>query len=211
MKLRHYLDVLEDKNTIKILRVLNNTNDGLSGRDIALRADIPQASCSRCLNKLTESRLISFKVYGRSNIYYLRDSWYLNNVLAPLFQQEKKMFSDVLINAIRNDYSKFCHGIVLFGSYAKHCENLNSDIDICFIAKEGEKETLDNSLIRTSLEFESEFLVTLSPVIFTLGDFVSYQNTPLIKDIIEEGSWISGSLGGLLSYEENQSKEYSEV
>jgi len=198
MKLRNYLDILEDLNIVKILRWLCLEGNGGSGREIGIRTGIPQATCNRYLVKLLAHGLISFQNYGSANIYFLKECFYINEVLRPLFRNEMNMFLEHIVADLNREYSKYCKGIILFGSYARNEETDDSDLDFCFVVKEGHKENLVEALVDEAILFERKYLVTLAPIILTVSEFKKEKRRAVVKQIIEEGSWTYGSLGEVL-------------
>lgn len=76
--------------------------------------------------------------------------------------------------------------IILFGSYAKNNQNIDSDIDLAIVLKEfiGDKFNTRLKLMKYARDFDD----VIEPHLFLLSDFV--ESDPFIDEIIRTGKKI---------------------
>ena len=87
-----------------------------------------------------------------------------------------------VLKSVKNLYGKNLISLVVFGSYARGTQNLNSDIDILIILKKSKKSRRDRLLEFIDNVKEDE--VEINPIIKTIDEV---KITPLMYNIALEG------------------------
>ncbi len=96
MELRHVIDnVLGYKANIGILRVLFESDMDLTGRQIALKADLNTMTCHNALMRLKDAGVLDVRQAGRASLYELKkNNPVVKELLLPLFRKESVFFRD---------------------------------------------------------------------------------------------------------------------
>jgi len=190
MKIRNYLDFVINGNIWKLLRVFITLPNAYTGRQMSSITGMHHNTCISYLEHLHNEGLVLKKIAGRSYLYSLCNNYFINKVIAPLLQQEQKLFSHIKTR-INRTFNKYCTAIIIYGSYVRFEESSDSDLDICFIVPKktkGFEERLDTFI----QEIKDSYTLTISPHILTETEVVQKKNLSVLQDIKNEGEWING-------------------
>ncbi|MFH0989391.1 MAG: nucleotidyltransferase domain-containing protein [bacterium] len=180
---------------IAVLRVLQDSVHGLTGREIARQSGMNHRSCLRALTTLEELSIVRRIRGGRDHLFSInREHLLIAEGILPLLGLERKFFkefTDVLKHLCGNQ----AETIILFGSVARREETAASDVDVCFlINKAADKEKIQDILQKNSNAMVKRFGARMSPIFFTRKEFSKKveQKVPLVQLILSEGIIIKG-------------------
>lgn len=105
-------------------------------------------------------------------------------------KNELHLILQAVVKAYQSVYGDSIVKIVLYGSYARGDNQIDSDIDIVAIVQ-GEREMLQNGLRSVwdvSSELELEYGTIVSPTVIPYAEFEKYKNDlPYYRNIEREG------------------------
>lgn len=185
--------LFSSQGTVKILRVLNNSVVGLTGRQIASLAGITHQAAHNSLSNLESLNLINRVIGGSSHLFTLnRDKFLTKQIIGLVFNAEEEFREKIYFN-INKALSKQTVSLILFGSVARKEEEAQSDLDLCIVCDK-EKNDLENHVSRLQDNLFKEFGVTLAPFYISSQEFKkrSKTNKPPVNNIIKDGMVISG-------------------
>ena len=196
MRLTNVLDeVLGQKGKVKVLRVLISSSGGLTARGIARGVGLTPWGCIKNLRELELLGLVRSEKVGKSNLYTInRDNLVNKELLFPLFKKEKKLLKTVL-NWIMKQIKNKPVSVILFGSVATGKEDVDSDIDLCFLVKDRkEAKKLERELTGISSNFYQQLGKKFSPYILEMSVFKEKyeKSVSVIREIVREGVLIYG-------------------
>ena len=112
----------------------------------------------------------------RKGIEFRRNNYILINVLKNMCRE---------INSI---YGPMLEKIVLYGSYARGEETVESDVDIALILNKGDTEEQHEAMIEVVVEYELKQGVTLSVISIDKNDMLDWNNVlPFYRNIEKDG------------------------
>jgi len=196
MRLINVLDeVLGQKGKVKVLRALISSSGGLTARGIARKVGLTHWACIKNLRELELSGLVRSEKVGKANLYTLnRDNLVNKELLLPLFKKEKELLKTVL-NWIMKQIESKPVSVILFGSVATGKEDVDSDIDLCFVVKDRkEAKKLERELTGISSDLYQQLGKKFSPYILELSVFKKKyeKGVRVIREIVREGILIYG-------------------
>jgi len=115
-------------------------------------------------------------------------------MLLPLFRKEKELLKTAL-NWIMKQIEKKPVSVILFGSVARRKEDIDSDIDLCFLVKNStEGKKLERELMSINSNFYQHFSKNFSPYILEVSVFKKKyeEGISVVREIVREGILIYG-------------------
>lgn len=196
MIIHHVLDsVFSTRSNLAVLRTLQDSKTGLSGRQIARNAGISHRTSLKCLTELESLSIVRRQRGGRDHLFLLnRDHFLYANGIQPLLEMERK-YPDSIHEKLKSSLEKELSGMILFGSTARGDENTASDFDLCLILKKGKnKERVETKVSTLAPLLSDQFGIKVSPLYMTKDEFLKKirQGHALMKQILSEGIVISG-------------------
>ncbi|MFA7420561.1 MAG: nucleotidyltransferase domain-containing protein [Melioribacteraceae bacterium] len=186
--------LFSSQGTVKVLRVLNNSVVGLTGRQIASLAGITHQAAHNSLANLESLKLINRVIGGSSHLFTLnRDNFLSKQIIEFVFNTEIEFREKTYFN-IKKALSKQTVSLIIFGSVARKEELVESDLDLCIVYGK-DKKTLEKHVSTLQDNLHKEFGVTLAPFYIPAHEFRkrSKTNKPPVNDIIKDGIVISGN------------------
>lgn len=160
------------ENLLRLVYVLGkHLSDELTMRRLAIEAKIPYTSAVRTLNN--HKQLFSFKKKGGLKLVSLnRDDPIVKHHLILAERQAKELFckQEPLFTILEQDLVNGEYTLLLFGSRAAGTHRAKSDVDLCVINKNGEKN------LRFS-KFSAVSKLDVNPIFFSEEEF-----TEMLKD-----------------------------
>lgn len=190
MKIRHFLDCISDKKIWAILRQFMIIKGGHSARHIAKITGLNHRTCSQYLTHLEACSILDMRPVGRAYSYTLKDNFFVREIIAPLLEKERNVYISAKSRIIQK-FRKVSKAIVIFGSYARHEETEQSDLDVCFIVHE-KTDQLEEDMYLYFEQFSDDYGLAVSPYILSLEEFKEKRSLNVIQDIEREGDWIYG-------------------
>ena len=187
-----------------ILRVLEKVEDPLTTTAIFKRCpSVPRITVHKSLTRLVGHGIVNRELLGNAYFYSLNR----NHILFPVIK-ELVHVTDNLFEKIRESISTWENSpdlVYLFGSAARGQMTIDSDLDLLFVL---ENETCEKDSLLNDTYALCEFLreVTgneINPVVFYRYEI---KNTPLFRDILEEGVCIYGDSELLSTYARYRSR-----
>jgi predicted nucleotidyltransferase len=196
MKIHNILDeVFHTWSHIAVLRALQNSTQGMSGREIARAAKMTAMASLKALTTLENISVVKRQQSGRSHIFRLnRENVVVTEGILPLLQLERDL-SKRVYSVLKKRLGNLCQSIIVFGSVARKEEEPGSDLDVCFIVNgEADKKRLGEMVYEIAPRIRKGFGTQLAPLFYTLREFRSgyKKNKPPIPDIVRDGIVITG-------------------
>jgi predicted nucleotidyltransferase len=187
---------------VAVVRALQDSAHGSTGREIARLSGMNHRSCLQALTELEELSLIHRVRGGRDHIFSLnRQHLLVEEGILPLLALERS-FSRAVFTHLAKRLTKQAKSIIVFGSVTRNEEIPSSDLDVCLVVRaQKDRASAEAAVHAIAPELLSRFGVKLAPFILTHKEFVrkSKRDLPPVHDIVKEGVVISGmSIKGLL-------------
>lgn len=186
---------------ISVLRVLNERNIGISGREVSRLSKLSLRTVQVALQNLENTGIVKRFAGNREHLFVLdRKKFLSQNLIYGIFKTEKEFNSRVL-HEIKKKIQKDTVSIILFGSAVRGADKINSDLDVCIVYSKGKTKIEEKvSELRTSLS--DDFNITLAPFYITSSKFKEFglKSKLPVKQIIKEGKVISGKTINQLVY-----------
>lgn len=155
------------ENLLSLIYVLGkHLGDELTMRQLSLEAKIPYTSAVRTLKN--HKKLFSFEEKGGLKLVSLnRDDPIVKHHLILAERQEKDRFckQESIFTILEQDLVKGEYTLLLFGSRAEGTHRAKSDVDLCIINKNGEKN------LRFS-KFSTVSKLDVNPMFFSKEEFL---------------------------------------
>lgn len=178
---------------VTILRVLNERNLGVSGREVQRLTGLSLRTVQLSLVNLENMGVVK-KFTGKREYLFLidREKFLSKYLIDNIYETEKLFLKEVLI-VTRKKISKYCESIILFGSAARGDESIESDLDLCIVYK-GKLGIIEDIVSELRAALFNTFNITLAPFYISLTDFrkSGIKGKPPFNSIIKEGKVISG-------------------
>jgi predicted nucleotidyltransferase len=175
---------------IAILRALQDTAEGMSGRQVARLAGINHQACAIALGRLEELGVVRRQGAGQSQLFQLnREHGLVRDLLVPLLAQERRVFPRIL-RRIGEVIAGRCRRAVVFGSVARSEERADSDLDLLLVA---DGATGQAATRRAADEVRAvlarEWGIRVNPIVLTQRavDLRQKRNDVLITTVLHEG------------------------
>ncbi len=196
MRFHNVMDILFSTwSHVAVLRVLQHYSNGITGREIARRAEMNHRAGQKALATLESIGVIERRRGGRDHLFTLnRKSILVSTAVLPLLEMEQE-FSKKAFSFLVAKLRKNCISIILFGSVARKDETVVSDIDLCLIVTNGQdKNRVIDHAHSIGEEFYGTFGGTIAPFILTRKEFTlrARRKQSPVPAIIKEGIVIHG-------------------
>ena len=197
MRINNILDaVFSAQSNIIILRAMINYNDGISGREVSRISGLSPRACFNTLTSLENIGIVKRVRGGRDHLFAInRDNYLVSEAILPLLNAESA-FLESIKKDIKSKLKNKCNSVYIYGSVARKEESSESDFDICIVMNnQKEQQLLENEISELTHQTYLKYGITLSPVYFTVNEFVKKYNLnkPPIPDIVNEGIVIYGN------------------
>ena len=190
-------DLLSTKGRVDVLRVLWRSRQPLTAAEISRRAELTYPATSAVLDTLVHLRVADRAPAGRGHTHWLvRENQYVHAYLAPVFEAEEEL-PERLEDDIRSLFAERCVSVILFGSYARGTQTLESDIDVIAVAQDtDEKQRIGRDLAEIEREFRLRWGAPLSAIVYDPHEAATlYERSPgLYETLMAEGLAVSGLL-----------------
>lgn len=195
--------IFSSYSSISVLRALQFTKEGLTGRGISRNSGLSPRSAMIALSKLENFKIVKRVIGGKDHIFTLNKNNYLvEKVILPLLETENQFLPEIL-SLIKKYLEKRTISIFIFGSVARKEENISSDLDVCIVIQDNSAKKEISKIISQLFEIISnKYGATLSVITLTKKEFIkrAIKNLSPVNNIILEGILISGKSIKLLLY-----------
>jgi len=166
-----FLDIINSKTKIKIVKFLLTHEASMSEREIASILKVSHMSINRTMRELSELNFVNFVTIGKAHLWKVNRKSYAFKVLSEFINgvsRIKDPLDDLKNMILKNTPKALIKKVVLFGSVAKGMEKIDSDIDVFFLVKDsGGKEKLGSALEKLSNACLETYGNRVSPYILT--------------------------------------------
>ena len=191
---------------VAVLRALQDSAHGSTGREIARLSGMNHRSCLQALTELEELSLVRRVRGGRDHLFTLnREHLLVEEGILPLLALERA-FSGTVFTHLAKRLTKLAKSIIVFGSVTRNEETPSSDLDLCLVVRaEKDRAAAEAAVHSIAPQLLSHYGAKLAPYVLTRKEFIrkAKRNLPPVHDIVKEGVVIAGmSVKGLLSGKE---------
>jgi predicted nucleotidyltransferase len=190
-------DLLSTRGRVEVLRVLWQSRQPLTAAEISRRAELTYPATSAVLDTLVHLRVADRAPAGRGHTHWLvRENQYVHAYLAPIFESEEEL-PERLEDDIRSLFAERCVSVVLFGSYARGSQTLESDVDVIAVAQNtDEKQRIERELAEIEREFRQRWGAPLSVILYDPHEAATlhHRSPALYSTLVDEGLAVSGLL-----------------
>ncbi|QQS35697.1 MAG: nucleotidyltransferase domain-containing protein [Ignavibacteriales bacterium] len=194
MKFNKPLELLfSAPSNVSVLRVLNERNAGISGREAARLTGLSLRTVQVALSNLESTGIVKRFAGNREHLFVINRKNFFSAKLAEKIFDAEAEFRSGILSTIKKAFIKDVESIILFGSAARGNDSVNSDLDVCLIYKRDKKILEEKaSLVRTKLY--EVYGVTFAPVYFNIGKFreMAVKKENPVKEILKEGRVVYG-------------------
>lgn len=178
---------------VTILRVLNERNVGVSGREVKRLTGLSLRTVQLSLVNLENTGIVKKFSGKRENLYLIDRKQFLSKYLIDKIYETEKLFLKEILKVTRKKISKYCESIILFGSAARGDESIQSDLDLCIVYK-GKIGIIEDAVSELKATLFNTFNITLAPLYISTSDFrkSGIKGKVPFDSIIKEGKLISG-------------------
>lgn len=178
---------------VSVLRVLNERNVGISGREVSRLTDLSLRTVQVCLLNLEKTGIVKRYTGKREHQFVLdRKKHLTQSLIYSIFNVERE-YREKILSSIKKALQKDAVSIILFGSAARGTDKIDSDLDICVVyVKSSNKIQEKVSILRT--ELSEKYNITLAPLFITAVQFkeTGLKGKSPVKQIIKEGKVVAG-------------------
>lgn len=191
MRFRRGLEpLLHNTTAVRLLRTLSRfPGREFTGSELAVESGASVPSSIRELNRLLHHGVVSKRQAGNAQLWRWRETHYLTEPLADLFQAEAgalKALGSLIIESLSplRDVVR----IVIFGSVARGDERPESDVDLLVIVgNDRSKVAVEAKLDRLRGHVGSGFGNSVAAIVYTSDEARRKNRLPLLENIEREG------------------------
>jgi predicted nucleotidyltransferase len=193
--------ILGTRTKVRLLRSLIFLDRPVSGREAARLAGVSPIA-QQAMEELRLTGVLNRTTTSNGYLYSMNTSNVLAQSLLDLFTAERTRYSDI-ITCIRKVLGSIdtVLSASFFGSAARGEESPGSDLDVLIVVKRSaSKEEIQESLAALESDLATNYGITLSTVILTLGEISeqAVDRTSFIAGILEDTNTIYGEILGEL-------------
>ena len=188
--LRYPLDrIFSASSHVPILRALQDSREGMSGRSIAREAHINHQACAVAVKNLEALGILQRQGSGKTQLIRVNfENCLVKNSLLPLLRQERELPKKIK-GEIAETF-KDALTLTLFGSSARGEDAPGSDMDALLIVDEPRKHKIQKRASEYAPAFIRRYGIRLSPIVMTTAEAKRRikKSDPLLKNIVSEGT-----------------------
>lgn len=172
-------EALAHASRLSTLRVLYGAPEGLSGRQIAVRAGINHQSAANALAALERIGLVEKRAYDRSTLWRLdRRKYLFTEALQGLFEGEKH-HAEEAAGRVRARLHGVAEYAFIVGAAAKGRLQPGQPLELLALCEPGRRRALNEALHALEKELSSEFGVPLK------ASVMSKREAPVRMEILD--------------------------
>ena len=159
--------VLGSASRLSAARALFAAPEGLSGRQVAVRAGINHQAAAQALKALEAAGVAVKRVSPRSTQWKLdRRRFLVDEVLLSLFEGETRHVSEV-VGAIKGRLERTAGAVVIVGSAARGRLAVDSPLELLVLCELGRRRALNEALRLLAQDLDSGFGLALAASVLT--------------------------------------------
>ncbi len=177
--------ILGTEAQVRILRVLSQTQNPLSGSEIASQCDLTFRGASKALESLVGVEIVSYIGRERSKLYILFNEHPLAPLLKRLFKNESDIYPAFLEDAkgLFDQIKSKPTCAWIEGDLANNNDIPGSVIRLRFLAGSSEIEVIEKSIVDLVGKLEKKFLVDIELTSMTKADLIADHQLKHLNDM----------------------------
>lgn len=180
---------------LALLRVLSETPQGASGRELARLAGLSHQASNDALARLEALGLVRRVGRGRTFLYTLNIEHALfTRLLRPLLEGERGVFQEI-IKSIEKAVAPHCLSATIFGSVARGSEGPASDFDLLVVLRQGQRrDRVSRVLSDLASKLSRTWGIRLNPITFTATQVHRHleEGNPFFSAAVRDGIPLTG-------------------
>jgi len=188
--------IVGSRSSIRVLRVLNGVSVALSITQIVQQAKMSRPAVIDVLNTLERRGIVTVTRSGNARLYQIdHQNIYVQEVINPLFRIEDEL-RDEMCKDIKRVFEKIASSAVLFGSFARGDQTIESDVDVLFVADDDyQKQEIDDTLLDYSSHFYRRFGHAFEAIVYDAKEAETLiDRAPGLRaELVEDGRLIFGT------------------
>lgn len=187
--------VFSAPSNITVLRVLNERNIGISGREVSRLTGLSVRAVQVSLTNLGKTGIVKIAEGKREHLFTIdREKYLVKELIEKIFNAEYD-YSMQILKLIRTKLKPYTVSLIQFGSTARGNETPASDFDLCIVYA-GKLKVIEEIVSKLRSELYILFNITLAPIYISAAKFrqLGKQERPPVNSIIKEGKIIAGKL-----------------
>lgn len=187
--------LLGSRGRIDVLRVLWGLHVPVTAAEVARRTRLSHPAAAQVLRQLNEEGVVSSAPAGRGFTYWLaRENVYVEEVLDPAFLAERDI-PDMMVGEIENALRDTSVSVILFGSYARGDQTIESDVDLIAVSEDAAGKTdLQSAVDALAAAFPTRFGAHLSTIVYSRDEAedLPRRAPDLYRSLSDDGIRVSG-------------------
>ncbi|MFZ1519725.1 MAG: nucleotidyltransferase domain-containing protein [Ignavibacteriaceae bacterium] len=178
---------------ISVLRILNERNVGISGREVSRLTGLSVRAAQVALINLSKCGVVKTLEGNRENLYSLDRQKYLSSELVEKIFLTESNYKLKIRSLIKSTLKGFSLSLIQFGSTARGNETIASDLDLC-IVYENKLSVVEEKVSKLRTDLFKRYNITLAPFYISIQKFriSAKKSKSPVNDIIKEGIVICG-------------------
>ncbi len=205
-----FQEIFRAPSHVAILRVLNQLNQGISGRELARRARINDRTCRLSLKRLEYLGVTEYLGTGKTKLIRLnRKNYFAKSIMPEIFKGEQNFFKSALVS-IKELVPEDCEWACIYGSVAKKSDTMLSDVDLLLlVSNEAKIDDMQDMITDMITDHFEIYGLSISPLILTIDQWAEdIQFRDLKTNIINYHINLSGeqplSFGSLIKLSQSR-------
>lgn len=189
-------NIFGSRGRIKVLKKMSqHTGWWFNTTELSRDMNVNKGAISKILNELENDNLIIVNRKGKIKLFMLNEkSAFVSEIIMPIFRMEDELFKYIKKSITKSFPDDYVSSVILYGSYARGSERLNSDIDVMVVAKNASFEKKCAIIVDkiSSTFLNKGMLLTID--IITTREFkrLYMQNEPAILSLAKTGIVLKG-------------------
>ena len=153
--------VLGNRSRLSAVRALFGAPEGLSGRQVALRAGINHQAAAQALKALEAAGIVIKREHSRSTQWRLdRRRFLIDEMLLALFEGEAR-HADEIVGAIKSRLDRGTDAVVIVGDAAQGRLSVGAPLELVVLCEVGRRRALNEALRILAQDLDKRFGLVL--------------------------------------------------
>jgi hypothetical protein len=187
--------ILANRSQLMVLRVLNNTDEPLTGRSVERQCGLSNRATMLALEALVDARAVHREKSGRAHLYTLNQDHYLvDRALKPAFEAED-LFWDDLKKTVRRIVRPRPLAAVATGPLARDETEYGGRLMLTMLFSSGRSRIKSLAAIETLAEtIRERYALILEHYLVDINTMDREEYVPLWRRVEREGILLFGTL-----------------
>ena len=159
--------VLGSASRLSAARALFASPEGLSGRQVAVRAGINHQAAALALKALESAGIVVKRAHARSTQWKLdRRRYLIDEMLLALFEGETR-HAEAIVGAIKSRLGRTAGAVVIVGAAAQGRLDAGAPLELVVLCETGRRRALNDALRLLAQELDETFGLALAISVLT--------------------------------------------